>query len=57
MTVQTELSSGSVDWQVIQTEYIAGLEYSELAEKYQVKEATIRQRAKRGDWSQARHSA
>jgi transposase-like protein len=55
MTVQNELSQGSVDWEAIETEYVSGAEYSELAQKYNVKEATIRQRAKRGDWSQTRH--
>ena len=57
MTVVTELSKGSIDWLAIQTEFISGIEYAELSEKYKVKEATIRQRAKRGDWSQQRHSA
>lgn len=57
MTVASELSKGSIDWLAIQTEFISGIEYAELSEKYNVKEATIRQRAKRGDWSQQRHSA
>jgi len=51
-----EPSKGGIDWQAIQTEYISGIEYLELSEKYKVKEATVRQRAKRGNWSQMRHS-
>lgn len=51
-----EPSKGGIDWIAIQTEYVSGKEYAELSETYNVKEATIRQRAKRGDWSQMRHS-
>ncbi len=58
MTVsKKEPSKGGIDWLAIQTEFITGIEYAELSEKHKVKEATIRQRAKRGDWSQQRHSA
>ena len=51
-----EPSKGGIDWVTIQTEFITGIEYAELSEKHKVKEATIRQRAKRGDWSQQRHN-
>jgi hypothetical protein len=57
MTDIQKPSKGGVDWLAVQSEYISGVEYAELSEKYNVKEATIRQRAKRGDWSQQRHNA
>lgn len=50
------MNKEKIDWALIQTEYISGKEYFELSEKYNVKEATIRQRAKRGNWSQTRHA-
>jgi len=56
MTGDKKPSKGGNDWLAIQTEYISGVEYAELSEKYGIKEATIRQRAKRGDWSQMRHN-
>lgn len=56
MAADKSPSKGGADWIAIQTDFISGMEYSELSEKYNVKEATIRQRAKRGNWSQKRHS-
>lgn len=57
MTDTKSRHHGGIDWLAIQTEYVSGKEYTELSETYNVKEATIRQRSKRGDWSQLRHSA
>lgn len=56
MTAIKEPSNGGTDWQAIQTQFVSGVEYSKLAETHNLKEATIRQRAKRGNWSQDRHS-
>lgn len=49
-------SNGGTDWQAIKTQFVSGVEYAKLAETHNLKEAAIRQRASRGDWSQARHS-
>jgi flagellar basal body P-ring protein FlgI len=57
MTDTESRQLGGIDWLAIQTEFVSGKEYAELSQIYNVKEATIRQRAKRGDWSQIRHSA
>lgn len=57
MTSDKKPSKGGIDWQAIKTDYISGMEYSDLSVKHKAKEATIRQRAKRGDWSQYRHRA
>lgn len=56
MAADNAPSNGGNDWIAIQTDFISGIEYADLSEKYKVKEATIRQRAKRGNWSQKRHS-
>lgn len=47
----------ATDWTAIRTEYINGAEYPDLAHKYKVKEATLRQRASRHKWSQERQKA
>jgi len=57
MTDIQKPSNGGNNWLAIQTEYVSGIEYEELSEKYGIKQATIRQRSKRGNWSQQRHTA
>lgn len=47
----------ATDWTSIKTEYVNGAEYPALAEKYKVKEATLRQRASRHKWSHERQEA
>jgi hypothetical protein len=47
----------ATDWTSIKTEYVNGAEYPDLAKKYKVKEATLRQRASRHKWSQERQKA
>ena len=47
----------ATDWQAIKLEYInSPLSLKEIAEKHDLKDATVRQRAHREDWEQERHA-
>ena len=45
----------ATDWITIKTEYVNGAEYSALADKYKIKEATVRQQSSRHKWLEERH--
>ena len=44
----------AADWPAIKNEYMAWVDYASLSAKYGVREGTIRQRAHRDKWSDAR---
>lgn len=47
----------ATDWQAIKLEYInSPLSLKEIAEKHDLKDATVRQRAHREDWEAERHA-
>lgn len=47
----------ATDWQIIKLEYInSPLNLKEIAEKHDLKDATVRQRAHREDWEAERHA-
>lgn len=56
MTESKSRQKGGINWLAIKTSYIAGEEYAELSKKYGAQESNIRQRVKRGNWSQERHT-
>lgn len=46
----------ATDWSALELEYVRGsMSYKELGDKHGIKEATVRQRSNRHDWSQKRH--
>ena len=48
----------AVDWSALRIEYVnSALQYKELAEKHGLKEGTVRQRANRERWGEARNAA
>lgn len=56
MTVVTELSKGSINWNEIKSEFINGsLSLVEIAKKYDLKDTTVRSRANREDWQRLRN--
>ena len=48
----------AIDWPALKVEYVnSAMGYRELAEKYGIKEATVRKRVSREGWNEARHTA
>lgn len=47
----------STNWPALRVEYVNGsMQYKELAEKHNIKEGTVRQRAKRESWAEMRNA-